>query len=84
VIAASGHSPSQIVLYNADHRWLIAADLAFPGAAPYLECGWTEDPFAEHLAALKRCAEATDLAAAAGATAAPTIAPGSGSWMPAC
>jgi glyoxylase-like metal-dependent hydrolase (beta-lactamase superfamily II) len=57
VIAASGHSPSQIVLYNADHHWLIGADLAFPGAAPYLECGWTEDPFAEHLAALKRCAE---------------------------
>jgi len=57
VIEAHGHSPSQIVLHNARCGWLIAADLAFPGAAPYLECGWTQDPYAEHLEALARCAE---------------------------
>jgi len=56
VIAASGHSPTQIVLYNGERRWLIGADLAFPGAAPYLECGWSEDPYGEHLAALTRAA----------------------------
>ena len=57
VIEAGGHSPSQVVLHNAQHGWLICADLAFPGVAPYLECGWTEDPFEEHLTALTRCAE---------------------------
>ncbi len=56
VISAAGHSPSQIVLHNERHRWLVTADLAFPGAGPYLECGWTDDPYAEHLAAVARCA----------------------------
>lgn len=57
VIAASGHSPSQIVLHNPGMQWLISADLAFPGVTPYLECGWTDDPYGEHLRALERCAE---------------------------
>ncbi len=57
VIEAGGHSPSQVVLYNEDHRWLICADLAFPGVAPYLECGWTLDPYEEHVTALTRCAQ---------------------------
>jgi glyoxylase-like metal-dependent hydrolase (beta-lactamase superfamily II) len=57
VIDAQGHSPSQIVLFNAEKGWLIGADLAFPGISPYLECGWTEDPLADHLSALRRCSE---------------------------
>jgi len=56
VIAASGHNPTQIVLHNSERGWLLGADLAFRGAGPYLECGWTEDPYAEHLTALERCA----------------------------
>lgn len=55
VIAASGHSPSQVVLHNARHAWLVTADLAFPAVGPYLECGWTDDPYADHLAAVARC-----------------------------
>ena len=54
VIPARGHSPTQIALFEEGRRWLICADLAYPIDHPFLEYGWTLDPYAEHLASLDR------------------------------
>lgn len=56
VIAVPGHSATQIALYEPRRRWLISADVAFPTGLPYIEYGFTPDPFAEHLAAIDRLA----------------------------
>jgi len=54
VVPARGHSPSQIGLFDPHRRRLLCADLAYPIDEPFLEYGWTLDPYAEHLASLDR------------------------------
>src|SRR3954451_3101641 len=54
VVPARGHSPSQIALFDEERRRLISADLAYDIPEPFLEWGWTVDPYAEHLASLDR------------------------------
>ena len=52
-----GHSPNQIALVDEQRRWAITADLAYDVAEPFVEWGWTLDPYGEHLASLDRVAE---------------------------
>lgn len=61
VVPAPGHSPTQIVLFAERSQRLISADLVFAGRLPYLEYGYTNDPWAEHVASLAR-ARALDAA----------------------
>jgi glyoxylase-like metal-dependent hydrolase (beta-lactamase superfamily II) len=56
VVPAPGHSPTQIALVEERRRWGITADLAYDVAEPFLEYGWTLDPYGEHLASLDRVA----------------------------
>lgn len=56
VLAAPGHSPAQLVLFDARRRLLLAADLAYPTGTPYVEWGFTPDPIAEHRASIARAA----------------------------
>jgi glyoxylase-like metal-dependent hydrolase (beta-lactamase superfamily II) len=55
-LMARGHASTQIVLHNASRQWLLSADLSFADVPPYLEWGWTDDPYGEHIDALARCA----------------------------
>jgi glyoxylase-like metal-dependent hydrolase (beta-lactamase superfamily II) len=57
VVPTPGHSPSQIALVDEQRRWAITADLAYDVAEPFVEWGWTLDPYGEHLASLDRVAE---------------------------
>lgn len=54
IIAAPGHSPAQIALYDPARRWIVAADVAYPGGNTYLEYGYTPDPFRESLDTVAR------------------------------
>jgi glyoxylase-like metal-dependent hydrolase (beta-lactamase superfamily II) len=56
VVPARGHSPTQIALVEERRRWAITADLAYDIAEPFLEYGWTLDPYAEQLASIDRVA----------------------------
>jgi len=56
VVPARGHSPTQIALFEDRRRWVISADLAYPIPEPFLEYGYTLDPYGEHLASLNRIA----------------------------
>jgi glyoxylase-like metal-dependent hydrolase (beta-lactamase superfamily II) len=56
VVPTPGHSPTQIALVEERGRWAITADLAYDIAAPFLEYGWTLDPYGEHLASIARVA----------------------------
>lgn len=60
VVPTPGHSPGQIALFDPVRRWIIAADLAYPGSV-YLEYGYTPDPYRE---ALETFARVRDLAPA--------------------
>jgi glyoxylase-like metal-dependent hydrolase (beta-lactamase superfamily II) len=53
-VALPGHSANQLGLFDAERRWLIGADVAYPGAPAYLEWGPTPDPWSEQLASLAR------------------------------
>jgi glyoxylase-like metal-dependent hydrolase (beta-lactamase superfamily II) len=52
VVEATGHSPNQMALF--DGRTVIAADAAYPEVMPFLEWGYTPDPWAEYAATLDR------------------------------
>jgi glyoxylase-like metal-dependent hydrolase (beta-lactamase superfamily II) len=52
VVEATGHSPNQMALF--DGRTVIAADTAYPEVMPFLEWGYTPDPWAEYAASLDR------------------------------
>jgi len=56
VVPIPGHSPAQIALIDERRRWAITADLAYDIPVPFMEYGWTLDPFGEHLASLDRVA----------------------------
>jgi len=56
VVTIPGHSPTQIALVEERGRWAITADLAYDVTAPFLEYGWTLDPYGEHLASIARIA----------------------------
>ena len=56
VAPAPGHSPSQIALVEERRRWAITADLAYDVEEPFIEYGWTLDPYGEHLASLEAVA----------------------------
>ncbi|HWF52862.1 MAG TPA: MBL fold metallo-hydrolase [Solirubrobacteraceae bacterium] len=56
-IAIPGHSASQIALFNQDEGWLISADLAYEGVRPFIEYGYTADPYGDHLRSLARAQE---------------------------
>ncbi len=53
-VPAPGHSPAQVVLFQEESGMLLSADLAIAARIPYLEYGYTADPFAEHVASLER------------------------------
>lgn len=57
VVHAPGHSPAQLVLHDEESGRLISADLVLGGRIPYLEYGYTPDPWREHVEALARVAE---------------------------
>jgi glyoxylase-like metal-dependent hydrolase (beta-lactamase superfamily II) len=57
VVPTPGHSANQIALVDEQRRWAITADLAYDVAEPFVEWGWTLDPYGEHLASLDRVAE---------------------------
>jgi glyoxylase-like metal-dependent hydrolase (beta-lactamase superfamily II) len=52
VVEATGHSPNQMALL--DGRTVIAADTAYSEVMPFLEWGYTPDPWAEYAASLDR------------------------------
>lgn len=52
VVPAPGHSPTQVVLFEERHGMLLSADLAIAGRIPYIEYGYTPDPWAEHVASV--------------------------------
>lgn len=54
VVPAPGHSPTQVVLFHERTRRLLSADLLLAGRIPYVEYGYTPDPWAEHVASLAR------------------------------
>lgn len=54
VLAAPGHSAQQLMLFDARHGRLIAADAVYSSIRPYLEWGHTPDPVAEYAASLDR------------------------------
>jgi glyoxylase-like metal-dependent hydrolase (beta-lactamase superfamily II) len=54
VVPAPGHSQTQIVLFEEGSGMLLSADLVLAGRIPYLEYGYTPDPWAEHVASLER------------------------------
>jgi glyoxylase-like metal-dependent hydrolase (beta-lactamase superfamily II) len=56
VIALPGHAPAQVGLWDAAHRRLVGADIAYPSGIPFLEWGHSEDPLGEHLSSLRRAA----------------------------
>jgi glyoxylase-like metal-dependent hydrolase (beta-lactamase superfamily II) len=56
VVPIPGHSPNQIALVEERRRYAITADLAYDVEEPFIEYGWTLDPYGEHLAALDRVA----------------------------
>lgn len=56
VVHAPGHAPAQLVLHDARGGRLISADLVLGGRIPYLEYGYTADPWAEQVASLERVA----------------------------
>ena len=56
VVPVPGHAPAQIALFEERRRWAITADLAYDVAEPFLEYGYTLDPYGEHLASLERVA----------------------------
>lgn len=54
VVPVPGHSPGQIALFDAEHRRLLSADVAYGEGDPYLEWGHTPDPLTESLASIER------------------------------
>jgi glyoxylase-like metal-dependent hydrolase (beta-lactamase superfamily II) len=54
VMSAAGHSSSMLALWNAGRRWLVSADLVLPTEFQYFEWGHLPDPYATHLASLRR------------------------------
>jgi glyoxylase-like metal-dependent hydrolase (beta-lactamase superfamily II) len=53
-VPAPGHSPTQVVLFEEESGMLLSADLAIGGRIPYLEYGYTPDPWADHVGSLER------------------------------
>jgi glyoxylase-like metal-dependent hydrolase (beta-lactamase superfamily II) len=58
VIPIPGHAPTQIALHDEERRLLVSADLTAMQTMPYLEYGWSADPWAEQIESLRRCREA--------------------------
>jgi glyoxylase-like metal-dependent hydrolase (beta-lactamase superfamily II) len=58
VIPIPGHAPAQIALHDEQRRLLVSADLTAMQTMPYLEYGWSDDPWAEQIESLRRCREA--------------------------
>ena len=56
VVHAPGHAPAQLVLHDERGGRLISADLVLGGRIPYLEYGYTDDPWADQVASLERVA----------------------------
>jgi glyoxylase-like metal-dependent hydrolase (beta-lactamase superfamily II) len=56
VLPAPGHAPAHIVLHDERRGRLLSADLVLGGRIPYLEHGYTPDPWAEQVASLERAA----------------------------
>ncbi len=54
VVPTTGHSPTQIALFEERRRWVISADLAYGRGTPFLEYGHSPDPVVEHLESLER------------------------------
>lgn len=54
VVAAPGHSPAQVVLFEERTHSLLSADLVLGGRIPYLEYGFSPDPWTEQVASLAR------------------------------
>jgi glyoxylase-like metal-dependent hydrolase (beta-lactamase superfamily II) len=54
VLPAPGHAPDQVMLWDAERRWLIGADLAIRGVRPFVEYGTSPAPHADYLASLDR------------------------------
>ena len=54
VVPAPGHSPTQVVLFDDERGILLSADLAIPARIPYVEYGYTPDPWADHVESLRR------------------------------
>lgn len=53
---APGHSPSQLMLFQPERRWLLSADAVLPTRRPYFENGTTPDPYLDYVGALERAA----------------------------
>ena len=53
-VPAPGHSPTQVVFFEEESGMLLSADLAIAGRIPYLEYGYTPDPWADHVGSLER------------------------------
>ena len=77
VVPVPGHAPAQIALFEERRRWAITADLAYDVAEPFLEYGYTLDPYGEHLASLERVAALEAAPAAVRATGARSRMPAS-------
>src|SRR5581483_1841713 len=54
VVPAPGHAADQVMLWDADRRWLIGGDLAINGVRPFVEYGTSATPHADYLASLDR------------------------------
>lgn len=53
VLETPGHAPSEVSLWQADHRVLLAGDVLAPVFVPYFDIGFTPDPAGELLASLR-------------------------------
>ncbi|MGE4428130.1 MAG: MBL fold metallo-hydrolase [Solirubrobacteraceae bacterium] len=60
VLHTPGHSPSHVCLHQPDAGWLIAGDVLCAAFVPWLDIGYSVDPYAEWQASLRRLAALPD------------------------